>query len=415
MWSKNSVLSDWVLDEAFEGKNKKILIPLIIDDLQFTDIPYGYRRLNSLIIFDKNDVIDVIDKKNYSLLIKSINKLLQSHGGNLTLLYTGVDKNQKIKLLPSEGPIEISVYENTKLIRKKITIQNIEESNIKIEKISTINNDRSLDLTSKQFIIFDAVQPIIHPNMEKSEIYFIIKNIDKMHKKNIKTYLQIYYRYLKNDKWISDSIVRELKVNVKPLREGVLLSVAIGNKFTYSSAIYEIEDDIIELKNYHKDNYETAITYPLQSNENIAIGTLPYIKYLDGDANSFYNFKNNIGIKIKYNCYKNHTVNELSPNIIIRDFLQKLLEDIQAQTGYTFLNYIFTYPLAFSDESINNFNRVLEKVIDDNKRFVLISEEFNKIYDLITKRNENKYIISYSIDEDVTNITLFYLRNINNT
>ena len=45
LWSKNSVKSDWVLDEAYEGLERQILIPAMIE---MTRIPFGYRRIQAV-------------------------------------------------------------------------------------------------------------------------------------------------------------------------------------------------------------------------------------------------------------------------------------------------------------------------------------------------------------------------------
>ena len=45
LWSKTSVLSDWVKDEAAEGLKRGILVPVLIDD---ADIPLGFRRLHTV-------------------------------------------------------------------------------------------------------------------------------------------------------------------------------------------------------------------------------------------------------------------------------------------------------------------------------------------------------------------------------
>lgn len=42
LWSKNSVESDWVLEEAYEGLERKILAPALIGK---TRLPFGYRRI----------------------------------------------------------------------------------------------------------------------------------------------------------------------------------------------------------------------------------------------------------------------------------------------------------------------------------------------------------------------------------
>ncbi len=45
LWSKNSVESDWVLEEAYEGMERNILLPAMIDG---TRPPFGYRRIQAI-------------------------------------------------------------------------------------------------------------------------------------------------------------------------------------------------------------------------------------------------------------------------------------------------------------------------------------------------------------------------------
>jgi hypothetical protein len=44
LWSKTSVSSDWVKDEAFEGAKRGILVPVLIDDVE---IPFGFRQIHA--------------------------------------------------------------------------------------------------------------------------------------------------------------------------------------------------------------------------------------------------------------------------------------------------------------------------------------------------------------------------------
>jgi hypothetical protein len=48
LWSHRSVLSDWVKDEASEGSQRGILVPVRIDDVP---IPLGFRRLHTIDLF----------------------------------------------------------------------------------------------------------------------------------------------------------------------------------------------------------------------------------------------------------------------------------------------------------------------------------------------------------------------------
>ncbi len=49
LWSKDSVKSDWVRDEAERGKRREILVPVLIDDV---DIPLGFGRLQAAQLLD---------------------------------------------------------------------------------------------------------------------------------------------------------------------------------------------------------------------------------------------------------------------------------------------------------------------------------------------------------------------------
>lgn len=44
LWSRASVVSDWVLDEASEGHSQRKLVPVLMDDVQ---IPMGFRRIQA--------------------------------------------------------------------------------------------------------------------------------------------------------------------------------------------------------------------------------------------------------------------------------------------------------------------------------------------------------------------------------
>ena len=44
LWSKTSISSDWVKDEAFEGAKRGILVPVLIDDVE---IPFGLRQIHA--------------------------------------------------------------------------------------------------------------------------------------------------------------------------------------------------------------------------------------------------------------------------------------------------------------------------------------------------------------------------------
>src|SRR5882762_1098193 len=49
LWSRASVASDWVKDEAQEGTNRRILVPALIDNVS---PPYGFRQVQTADLSD---------------------------------------------------------------------------------------------------------------------------------------------------------------------------------------------------------------------------------------------------------------------------------------------------------------------------------------------------------------------------
>jgi TIR domain/Interferon-induced transmembrane protein len=52
LWSKASVSSNWVKDEAHEGARRGILVPVLIDEVQ---IPIGFRQIHAVRLVDSRD------------------------------------------------------------------------------------------------------------------------------------------------------------------------------------------------------------------------------------------------------------------------------------------------------------------------------------------------------------------------
>jgi formylglycine-generating enzyme required for sulfatase activity len=70
VWSKTSILSDWVLDEAEEGKKKRRLFPVLIDDVSQ---PYGFRSIQAANLVDWDGETDLPE---YRRLITDLTTLL---------------------------------------------------------------------------------------------------------------------------------------------------------------------------------------------------------------------------------------------------------------------------------------------------------------------------------------------------
>jgi hypothetical protein len=56
LWSKSSEKSDWVHDEASEGKKRGILVPARIDD---TEVPLGFRQLQTVSLLPRGNFYEV--------------------------------------------------------------------------------------------------------------------------------------------------------------------------------------------------------------------------------------------------------------------------------------------------------------------------------------------------------------------
>jgi hypothetical protein len=70
LWSKSSVRSDWVKEEAAEAARRKTLVPALIDDVQ---IPLGFRRIQAarLIGWEGAD-----DDPEFQQLLASVARIL---------------------------------------------------------------------------------------------------------------------------------------------------------------------------------------------------------------------------------------------------------------------------------------------------------------------------------------------------
>jgi tetratricopeptide (TPR) repeat protein len=72
LWSKKSILSGWVKDEADKGKNRNILIPILIEEVE---IPMGFGRIHAARLVDwQGNLSD----PEFSLILKSVSELVKS-------------------------------------------------------------------------------------------------------------------------------------------------------------------------------------------------------------------------------------------------------------------------------------------------------------------------------------------------
>ncbi len=123
LWSKASVKSDWVKEEASEGNRRKILVPALIEDV---NIPLGFKRIQAI------RLVDWKGQKTYpefNKLILDIEKILgiprKVHGET-----EGVDlqkdealKREKKKGNTIEKNAGLQQYPKDKIETKPLTIE----------------------------------------------------------------------------------------------------------------------------------------------------------------------------------------------------------------------------------------------------------------------------------------------------
>ena len=71
LWSRASVSSDWVLEEASEGLRRRVLVPAKIEDV---DIPLGFRRVQAA---DLRDWKGGSSHDQFALLLSAVREILQ--------------------------------------------------------------------------------------------------------------------------------------------------------------------------------------------------------------------------------------------------------------------------------------------------------------------------------------------------
>lgn len=70
LWSRKSVLSDWVKEEASVAVKRRILLPVLIDDVK---IPIGFKRIQAARLIDWQGTLP---NPEFDLLLKSITEIV---------------------------------------------------------------------------------------------------------------------------------------------------------------------------------------------------------------------------------------------------------------------------------------------------------------------------------------------------
>ncbi len=90
LWSNDSVKSEWVADEAEWGKRRRILVPVLIDDVA---IPLGFGQYQTAQLFDWDGTLP---SEEFELLSDSIAKILGSSYGRRKIKIQGRGEEEKL-------------------------------------------------------------------------------------------------------------------------------------------------------------------------------------------------------------------------------------------------------------------------------------------------------------------------------
>ncbi len=70
LWSRQSVVSDWVKNEAREGVRRRVLVPVLIDDVK---IPFEFRHIQAASLVDWQGTLP---NPEFSLLLNSVAEIV---------------------------------------------------------------------------------------------------------------------------------------------------------------------------------------------------------------------------------------------------------------------------------------------------------------------------------------------------
>jgi hypothetical protein len=100
LWSKESIKSDWVQNEASEGTGRNILVPALIDNVK---IPFEFRRIQAA---DLTDWKPESTHDGFTILLDSISKIVEPAVDAAAASQTAVE--QAVLLPPEPQPYRIA-------------------------------------------------------------------------------------------------------------------------------------------------------------------------------------------------------------------------------------------------------------------------------------------------------------------
>lgn len=94
LWSNASVKSKWVKEEAIEGLEREILIPVLIEDVE---IPIGFRRIHTINLVDWEGNAEV---QRFSRLLNAVLEITRDEPDNISLKKKISNPDEKLEPNP---------------------------------------------------------------------------------------------------------------------------------------------------------------------------------------------------------------------------------------------------------------------------------------------------------------------------
>jgi len=146
LWSRESVKSDWIKEEADEGKKRKILAPVFIDDVE---IPLGFRRIQAARLIDWDGTLP---NPEFDLLLGSVSRMVdKEHAPEMGIKKTGYHEEDERK--------KAEVIEKDKLKKEK-ELKELRRIAIKDairENIHTVKSKISKEMIIAVVLIFSIL------------------------------------------------------------------------------------------------------------------------------------------------------------------------------------------------------------------------------------------------------------------
>jgi len=156
LWSKESVKSEWVRTEASEGKRRKILIPVLIEDVT---LPLAFRLIEAAKLIDWDGTLP---NPEFDLLLGSVSRMLGKVPAPETEIQKTVDQEEE-----ERRKAEIKKREEERVEEEK-------QGRLQKEEKDRLKKEKERQKEQRRVAIKDAIQENIHTVKRKVSKEMII-------------------------------------------------------------------------------------------------------------------------------------------------------------------------------------------------------------------------------------------------